>query len=163
MKKLFLIITLVISGLGLAVAQEDEAAKREKMFKEVQEFKMKYLAQEMDLSEVQKKKFYELYEEMSRSKKECYASAVKMDRTLKHEKDASDEDYRKVTEAFNKANSEWTELETQYNDKFAEFLSQKQIYKMKEAEKNYRDRVEQMKHSRKKEHHNKQERSKTIE
>ncbi|MCH5224616.1 MAG: hypothetical protein J1D77_01405 [Muribaculaceae bacterium] len=155
MKRFLLIIGLLIAGIGATFAQQDTISKRDKMFREVQEFKMKFLAQEMQLNESQKKQFYELYEEMSQSKKECYAEAVKMDHQLKHEKDASEESYQQVTAAFAKANSEWAEKEKQFNEKFAEFLTQKQIYKMREAENSFKARIDQMKRTRNRDHHKK--------
>lgn len=152
MRKISLIIIMILTCVGFTFSQEDNPEKREKMFREVLEFKMKYLAQEMDLTEVQKKEFFEVYDEMSQSKRKCYHDAIQMDRKLKHDKNATDQDYREVTEAFDKANAEWAETEKQYNEKFAEFLTQKQIYKMREAEKAYKERVNEMKHSRRKEH-----------
>ena len=125
------------------------------MFQEVLEFKMKYLAQEMDLSEAQKKKFYEVYSEMSQSRRECYGEAVKLDKEVKHKKDASEADYQKATEALNQANARWAEQEKIYNEKFSEFLSSKQIYKMKEGENTFRAKLDEMRQSRKKDHHKK--------
>lgn len=142
-------------GFSSIFAQEEEPTKREKMFREVQEFKMKYLAKEMDLNESQKKQFFELYEEMSKSKQECYKEAMELDRNLKHNKNATEEDYQKATEALNKANSEWTEIDKQYNEKFADFLTPKQIYKMKEGENSFKAKLDEMKHNRKRDHHKK--------
>lgn len=155
MNKFFVWIVLFIAGSSLAMAQEENWTKREKMFREVQEFKMKYLAQEMELSELQKKKFFELYEDMTRSKQECFQNAIDLDRKIKHEKGATDADYQQVTEAFNKANAESAEIDRQYNEKFAEFLSPKQIYQMKEAENEFRVKMDQMRHNRKKDDHKK--------
>ena len=152
MRKLLLLISLALFAIGAAFAQKDDALKREKMFREVQEFKMKYLAQEMDLSESQKAKFYELYEEMSQSKRECYKEYWVLNRRVKHEKNATEADYQNVTQAFDKANAEWALTGKQYNEKFAEFLTPKQIYKMKEAENDFRSKFEEMKQNRKKEH-----------
>ena len=157
MRKGGFLLILFLSAVGLAFAQDENPVKREKMFRDVQEFKMKYLAQEMDLSEAQKKKFFELYEEMNQSKKECYQEAVVMERRLKENKEATDEDYQEVRNAFSQANTNWAEIEKQYDDKFSEFLSQKQIYEMKEAENSFRAKFDEMKHSRKKEHRKKHE------
>ena len=157
MKKFTLIFLLLMSVVTMAFSQEESPLKREKMMREVQEYKMKYLAQEMELSELQKKKFFEVYEEMNQSKKECYQEAVVMDRRLKHNKNASEEEYQQVRNAFNKANANWAEIEKEYDDKFSEFLTQKQIYKMKEAESSFRAKFEEMKHNRKKDHHKKHE------
>ncbi|MCH5242430.1 MAG: hypothetical protein J1F67_08405 [Muribaculaceae bacterium] len=157
MKKIFTLILILMAGFSFMSAHGDEhdPVKREKMFREVQEFKMKYLAQEMELSEIQKKKFFELYQEEMESKKECYQEAVVMDRRLKEQKDASEEDYQQVRNAFNQANENWAKIEQQYDEKYSEFLSQKQIYKMKEAESSFRAKFDEMKHSRKKGHHKK--------
>lgn len=155
MKKLFLFISLLMATISLSFAHDEDMVKREKMFREVQEFKMKYLAQEMDLSEVQKKKFFEVYEEMTESRKECYQEAAVMDRRLKEDKNPTEEDYQQVRNAFNKANANWAEIEQQYDEKFSEFLSQKQIYKMKEAETNFRAKFDEMKHNRKRDHFHK--------
>lgn len=155
MKKFLLLITLLISAFGLISADDENPAKKEKMFREVQEFKMRYLAQEMDLNEVQKKKFFELYEEMNESKKECYQEALVLNRRLKEDKNATEEDYQQGRNAMNEANAKWAEIEKQYDDKFAEFLSQKQLYQMKEAETNFRTKFEEMKVNRRKAHRQK--------
>lgn len=155
MKKLCLIIMLMITAFSICFGQEEDPVKREKMFREVQEFKMKYLAQEMELSELQKKKFFELYEDMMESKKECYHDAMVKDRRLKEEKDPSEADYQEVRNAFNEANAKWAEEEKEYEEQLGEFLSQKQIYKMKEAEGNFRSKFEEMKHNRRKGPHKK--------
>lgn len=153
MKKIFLFIILLTASFHFLFAQDEDWTKRERMFREVQEYKMKYLAQEMELTELQKKKFFELYEDMTRSKQECYQGAIEMDRNLKKDKNASEEDYQKVTEAFNQANAEVAEIDKQYNEKFAEFLTQKQIYKMKEAEMEFKRKLGEMRQKRKKDHH----------
>lgn len=151
-------LLILLAGISLAAfsqnteTTEPNAAKVEKRMKEVQDYKMKFLAQEMELSEVQKKKFFEVYEDMQARKHECYKEAMKMDREIKHNHEATEADYQQVTLAFNKANAEWAEYEKQYNEKFSEFLSQKQIYKMREAENTFRMKFEEMKHNRKRDH-----------
>lgn len=160
MKKIILLFIVFVSGISVLLAQEEDHSRRERMFKEVQEFKMNYLAQEMDLNDSQKKQFFEVYEEMSKSKSECYKDAIELDRKLKSEKDATDDEYQQVTAAFTKANTEWADEEKEYNEKFSTFLTPKQIYKMKEAENNFRTKLEEMRSSRKKDHHKKKHDSK---
>ena len=121
---------------------------------------MKYIAKEMDLNDMQKKKFFELYEEMNESKKECYQEAVVMDRRLKETENPTDGQYQEVREAFNSANIRWAETEKQYDEKFAEFLSAKQMYKMKEAEESFRAKFDEMKANRKHGFHKKGENKK---
>lgn len=164
MRKFGLLILLSVIGIFYTYSQEpasqENEQKIEKRIREVQDYKMKFLAQQMSLSELQKKKFFEVYEEMSESKRECYKDAMGLERKLKHSKDATEADYQQATEAMNKANSEWAEKEKQYNEKLSEFLSQKQIYQMREAENQFRTKFEEMKHARKRDgfkksdHHN---------
>lgn len=155
MKKFVIFILLVIACTGYSFAQKEDDSKKEQRMREVQEYRMKYLAQEMELTEVQKKKFFEVYSEMSGAKKQCYKNAMELERKVKHDKDATEQDYQQLTEALNNANTEWADTEKQYNDKFSEFLTQKQIYKMREAEANFRARFDEMKHNRKKDNHKK--------
>ena len=153
MRKLGFLILMIIVALPPLYAGDDDSAKKEKMFKEMREFKMKYLAKEIDLSDAQKQKFFELYDEMSNQRDACYREVRKMEKKLKKDgKDATEEDYQNVTAALNKANAAAAEIEKTYNDKFAEFLSPKQIYKLKEAEKTFREKLEEMRLNRKKEH-----------
>lgn len=161
MKKLYFLLLILIMGVGFANAHDkDSDQKKEKMFREVQEFKMKYLAQEMDLSELQKKKFFEVYEEMEKSRQACFTDAMRLNRKVKKNKEATDADYQQATEAFNKANAEWAVEEKQYNEKLSEFLSQKQIFKMREAENNFRSKLDEMRQKKKKDHHDKHEKRK---
>lgn len=155
MKKLGILIALVLSGMAFSFAQPQDVEKVGRRMKEVQEYKMKYLAQEMELSESQKKKFFETYEEMASQKHECYKEAIKLDHALKHDPLATDADYQNVTRAFDEANARWAETEKIYSEKFSEFLSPKQIYKMKAAETNFRAKFDEMKHNRKKQQYKK--------
>lgn len=155
MNKFVSAILCLIFGFSLGFAHSDDPEKVEKRMREVQEYKMKFLAQEMELSDAQKKNFFELYEEMSQQKRQCYQEAMKLERKIKHEPQASEEDYQQLSEALNKANSQWNEEEKVYNEKFSEFLTQKQIYKMREAENAFRSKFEEMKHNRKRDHQKK--------
>lgn len=150
MTKISTIIVLLFACFIPAFAQHPEKGRdHRKMNQEVQEFKMKYLAQEMELTDQQKEEFFKLYGEMDKQKREVYKKAIEMQRKLKDNPDATEEDYQQATEAMTKANTECAEIEKNYSEKFASFLSQKQIFKMGEAEKSFRSRLEEMKQKRK--------------
>ena len=146
MKKSCLLLFFLVSFTFQVFSQiHHEDGKRDKMFREVREWKMRYLAQEMSLNEEQKDKFFELYDEMSKKKDECFKEVRNLERKMKKEGDnCPEEDYQKLTEARNKANLENAEIEAAYDEKFAEFLSSKQIYEMKEGEKKFREKLDQM-------------------
>lgn len=152
-KRLFLIIIL-LAGLSMPVcAQPKPVAKdREKMKKELREFKIKFLAQEMGLEENQKARFIEVYDEMQEKRFECMAPAWRLERQLKKNKEATEAEYEAATEAINKAKAADAAIEKSYDEKFATFLSQKQIFKMKQAENEFRKKVTEMHRKKQKKH-----------
>lgn len=126
-----------------AFSQEKHHSKE----KELREFKMKFLAQEMELKEDQKNKFYTLYQEMSDRMKEVYKESVAMKRKISGMQDVSEDDYKKLRDAEQKAADQAKEIEKEYDKKFSEFLTQKQLYKLKEAEKEFRNKIKEMRHN----------------
>lgn len=143
---------VAVAGVTAVSAQNSGKKDREKMMKELQEFKLKFLAQEMDLKEDQQAKFFELYNEMCEKRRECMSEAVKLERKVKKNKDASESDYQAAAEAMNKAKAEDLAIEKQYDEKFAKFLSPKQIYKLKAAEGEFRKKMTEMRHKKGKHH-----------
>lgn len=115
------------------------------MWKELQEFKIKFLAQEIDLKDDQKERFAELYNEMTQKRMDCFKETRSLEKKIKDLKDnASDEDYKAVSEAMDKARTQDAEIERQYDEKFSEFLTSKQLYKLKQAEGKFRDKMAEM-------------------
>lgn len=145
-KHLLLILALIIGCSLSAFSQKHEGKQGEKMMKELREFKVKFIAQEIDLKEDQKARFVELYNEMSEKRVDAMRDAWKMERELKKKKDATEADYQAVTDAMTKAKAKDAEIEKSYDDKFAKILSQKQIFKMKEAENEFRKKMTEMRH-----------------
>ena len=152
-RKLFFIFILSIMGVGIVSAQGHHRKDREKMMKELWEFKLKYLAQEMELQSDQQERFFALYNEMSAKRRECMSAAWKLERKVKRSKDATESDYEAAAEAMSKAKIEDAKIEKEYDEKFSEFLSQKQIYKMKTAENEFRKNMQEMRNKRGKDRH----------
>lgn len=145
-KHLLIILALIIGGSLSAFAQKHEGKKGENMMKELREFKVKFIAQEIDLKDDQKARFIELYNEMCDKRVEVMRDAWKMERELKKNKHATEADYQAATDAMTKAKVEDAAIEKAYDDKFARFLTQKQIFKMKEAENEFRKKMSEMRH-----------------
>lgn len=127
-------------------APQKEKKSREQVFREIQEFKKKYLAQEMELTEDQQRPFSDLYDEMCVKKKDLMKTVKEAERKVKKNKDATEEDYQAVTEAWNFVRTRDAEIVEEYDAKFSKFLSQKQIFKMKSAEEKFRKKMEEMRH-----------------
>lgn len=145
MNKKLILFLFLITGFSIGVsAQGPEKKDRRQMMKEIREFKVKYIAQEIELQDNQKEKFVTLYNEMSEKRDEVMREAYRMERKVKRNKDATDADYQAAAEAMNKARAEDVAIEKAYDEKFGTFLSPKQIYKMKTAEQEFRRKMEEM-------------------
>ena len=145
----YLLVSLVVcfAGVFAMSADKKDGKSHKQMFKEIQEFKMNFLAQEMDLSAEQKEKFFQLYDEMTHKRMACMRTARKLEKELKGKENPTEADYQAVTEAMAKAKAEDAKIEEAYFQKFPTFLSQKQIFKMKEAEDAFRQKIEMMRHN----------------
>lgn len=144
MKKILAILIAVIGFSVTATAGEGEKGNREDMRKELHDFKLKYLAQEMQLREDQQKRFFELYNAMWDEKRRVFSEARSYEKRLRNSKSTTDADYARASKMMSDAKIKEGEIERRYQEKFAQFLSQKQIYKMKEAEDKFRKEMQKM-------------------
>lgn len=149
MKKLLLILFFFVGCFSVVSAQGRHGKNHDKMFEEIQEFKMKYLAQEMELKDDQKEQFFKLYDEMCAKRFEVMKPAWQLEKSLKKNHSATEEQYQEAAEAMTKAKEQCAAIEKQYNEKFSTFLSQKQIFKMKEAEDEFRKKMQEMRQNKK--------------
>ena len=146
MRTRHLIIILLGLILSLPVhAQKNKHKERHaEMRKEFREFKIKFIAQEISLQPEQTKEFTELYSQMEDEKFKVFSSAHKLECSVKANKNATDADYTKLSEAMLNAKEKDAELSKKYDDKFSKVLSPKQLYKMKEAEESFRRKMQEM-------------------
>lgn len=152
--KILLIIVMLLAGWSALSAHDKDGKTKADMLREIQEFKMKYLAQEMDLKEDQQQRFITLYTELSDKRAETMKEARALEKKIEKSSAPTEKDYKALTDAMNKAKVESAAVEKEYDDKFSEFLSQKQIVKMKNAEEEFRVKMQEMRKSKKgKEHH----------
>jgi Spy/CpxP family protein refolding chaperone len=139
---LFLSIMMLICAPFNMVAQKRNAPAPWK--KEFKEFKIRYLAQEIELRDDQKSLFVPLYTQMMEEKDEIMKVPISMQRRLDKMENASDEDYRKASEAMSNARIKENEIDQRYEEKFKQFLTPKQMYKLKEGERKFRDKLVEM-------------------
>lgn len=125
---------------------DPQGKSREQMFKEIQEFKLKYLAQEIKLEENQREPFFKLYNEMSEKRMALMREARSAEKAVRGNKDATDEDYMKATKAMDKAKADDAAIEKEYDAKFSKILTHKQIYELKRAEESFRRKMDEMRH-----------------
>lgn len=145
MRKIYLILILSAMCILPAFSQKHGKSDREAMRKEVMDFKLKFLAQEMELKKDQQKKFFELYTQMSEEKHGIFKETRAMEKRLE-KNGGTDAEYEAMTRSLTKAKEKDAEIDKKYDDKFSEFLSPKQIFKMKSAEDKFRKKIQQMRH-----------------
>ncbi len=143
-----LLMAFVITSLSASAQRNDK--KEGGKFSKMLEFKIKYLSQEMELKGEQQNKFVTLYTQMSNEIHEVMSPAGKLKRKVEKDKKATDADYQRASQALSEAQTKVTQIEKKYQEKFKTFLTQKQIFKMKEAEEKYRAKLYEMRQEKKK-------------
>ncbi|MDE6340358.1 MAG: hypothetical protein K2K97_11315, partial [Muribaculaceae bacterium] len=96
-RKILLLLIACVAISGAAYAQKKGPGKnREEMRKELREFKMKFMAQEMDLKEDQQKQFTEVYGRMHDERMKLFEQTKGLERKLKKGENVSDEEYAQL-------------------------------------------------------------------
>lgn len=142
MKK-YILILLALLAFVPAINADDKKDKQ-KMLEEIQNFKIDFLSKEMNLTEAEKAKFVPLYTEYDNARRKAGAEAWRFERSLKKKKDATDEDYKKLTELQQSAREKGAAIEKEYNKKFEKFLSARQIYQMRQGEEKFFSKMKEM-------------------
>lgn len=149
MKKLTLLLLLIFAAV-IPMSAQNKSKDRQAMRKEIHEFKLKFLAQEMDLREDQQKKFFDLYNQMTEEKVKVFRETKALEKKLTDSANASDAEYEAVSKAITAAKEKDAEIDRRYDEKFSQFLTPRQMFKMKAAEEKFRDKMHEMRHNHKK-------------
>lgn len=140
MKKHTLLILILLLGFIPSFAQKNDKDKEARK-KEMLEFKLNFLAEEMQLRDDQKKQFNEVYTMMENERRAVFGRLKAAEKKIKENKAASEADYERANKEIADAKNQMAAIETKYDAKFAKFLTKKQIYKMKEAEEKFMKKV----------------------
>lgn len=139
MKRLLLIFSLIAF---ICFGSFARGGDRHGKGKEVLEFKMKYLAQELELNDEQQKKFFDLYQQRDAEFRQVFRDVKTAERKVKADgANATEADYSALNKVRTDAKSRLAEIEKAYDAKFATFLTKKQIVKMKECETEFRKKM----------------------
>lgn len=152
MRKLLLIIGALLMMLPvLGQHQQNDKKSRKEMHREMREFKIKFLAQEMGLTPDQTTKFSELYKKMDIERKQLFHQCRNLEKKLKESGKVSNEEYEDALKCLSEARARDLEIEKRYDAEFSKFLSARQIFKLKSSEAEFRQRMFRMHNKRKKE------------
>ena len=150
MKKYLLLALLLLLVIPCVSAQDNK--DKAKMMEDLQNFKIDFLAKEMQLSEKEKAEFVPLYKEYDKECRQSGSEVWKLERELKRNKNASDADYKRLSELQQRSREQHNEITKRFDTRLETFLSAKQIYDMHKGEEKF---FEKMKEMRKKHHEGK--------
>lgn len=144
----FLILLLLLFSMSTFNADAQKNASRGnsgEMKKELREFKIKYLIQEMKLPADKQKEFAQIYAQMEEEREKSFQTMMQKRRELKKIAKPTDADYIIVVDAMADAKGKEAETERVYNTRLKNILTGEQLYKLKTAEHNYMKKVMEMK------------------
>ena len=150
MKKYILLLLLAFLAIPSAIAHDKDKAK---MREELQQFKIDFLAKEMNLTDKEKAEFTPLYKEYDEQRRQAGSEAWKFERELKKNKDASEADYKRLAELQQKAREKDNEIVKKFDSRLESFLTAKQIYQMHQGEEKFFEKMKEMRKKNRDEKH----------
>lgn len=141
MQRIILILACV---LLLPMMMLGQRGKNGQVEKELMEYKLKFLSQEMELEPSQQQKFVEVYTRMMTEKRRVFAAAVESENRVKKDPNASAKAYEQANAAMAQAKIQEGKIDKKYDAEFRKFLTPKQIYKMKEGEEKFRKMLKEV-------------------
>lgn len=135
---LVLIISAIIMPLSVEAQKRPNGREREVWMKEMQQYKNDFIAKKLSLTDEQKTKFVPLYNSMDEEIRKAQQEAEQLYRqTKKKGEKASDLEYEKAAEAVYELKGRENTIEMKYFSDFKEILSPKQIFQLKDAERDF--------------------------
>lgn len=151
MRKFLLVFVFILSLCGgifdAGIASAQDKKPNGKMMKEIQEYKIKFLAQEMELKDNQKKEFADIYVKYDDERMKNFRDIRQLEKKLNS--NSKEQEYKEINDKLASSRLRDVELEKEYNEKFSKVLTPKQIYKMKDAEEKFRRKMMDMRHKHK--------------
>ena len=122
-----IVILLIAMVLTIPTyAQNKKKENKEEWKKELQDFKYKYLAQEVELSDEQMTNFFELYAKLDSERKQALKVCKAITKVVKEDGEHSDVEYERAVEAVLNLPIITGQNEKKYYEQFKTFLSYKQ-------------------------------------
>lgn len=135
MRRLVLLLTIV---MAIASLSAQETRRRERMTAEqFQARQQEYLTKAAELTEQEAKDFFPLYFEMKQKQKSAQDEAWKLFREGRDE-NAKEGSYKEINDTFTEAQLTSARLEKSYLEQFRKILSDKKIFKIRQAEMGFR-------------------------
>lgn len=109
---------------------------REKWFAQMREYKHKFLAQELGLSQAQQDKFFPIYDKMENEIFKVNSETRQLEKKVS-KGNASDVEYEAAAKAIIELKQKESAIELKYFNQFKTVLSSKQLFLLKKAERKF--------------------------
>ena len=114
MRKIYILLLALIFALPAFSQKSQSREKREDMRREMHEFKMKFIAQEIELQESQQKRFFEVYDRMWAERGKLFKATRGIEKKLR-EGNPSEQEYTEACRAMTEAKEKDAEIEKKYD------------------------------------------------
>ncbi|MDE6556452.1 MAG: hypothetical protein K2K55_05755 [Duncaniella sp.] len=139
MRKIVIVLLLSLISSFAAFAQGQPSKQdRESWLKEMQQYKVDFIAKKLSLSDEEKTKFAAIYNKMDKELRAVQDETMKMERQVRKKGDkATNLELEKAAEAQFELKGKEHAIEMKYYPKFKSVLSPTQLFKLKEAERKF--------------------------
>lgn len=139
---LYIIILAAIASIMPARAQQTESDPemplRQEFYKELRDYKHRFMARELELSREQQQKFFSLYDQMEDETNKLNSETREMERRVLDEPDGvTDIEYDNAINSLFDLKIREGEIEKDYMEKFRDILTRRQLFMLKSAERNF--------------------------
>ncbi len=135
-----LILILAALGISMEASAQPRPTNRDRQtwIKEMQQYKTDFISKKLNLTEEQKARFTPLYNSMDEEIRKTQEEADQLYRqTEKKGVKASDLEYEKAAEASYELKGRENEIEMRYFKEFKAILTPKQLFQLKDAERDF--------------------------
>lgn len=146
MNKYLLITIISLFATLFAHAAPEPKEGDEKWTKELQDFKLKYLAQEMKLKDDQKQRFVEVYSRLDNERAKLLKEEHDMRKRVEAKANPTDNELNAAIAKMSQSKIDEARLEQKYDAQFKAFLTPRQIFTMKKAEFKFKRKLFEMRH-----------------
>lgn len=141
MKKVTVLFAFLITLLVLPVvsqAQRPSGRDRESWMKEIQQYKSDFIAKKLDMTDEQRAKFMPLYNSMDEEIRKVQEESEQLShQIIAKDGKATDLEYEKAAEAMYELKGRENSIEMKYFDEYKAILTPVQLFKLKDAEKDF--------------------------
>lgn len=141
MKKVTVLFAFLITLLVLPVvsqAQRPSGRDRESWMKEIQQYKSDFIAKKLDMTDEQRAKFMPLYNSMDEEIRKVQEESEQLShQIIAKDGKATDLEYEKAAEAMYELKGRENNIEMKYFDEYKAILTPVQLFKLKDAEKDF--------------------------